>query len=128
MPNNGSKKILIVDDEEVIVNVMKRQFERLGFEVETAYSGKAALDILTQEQVDLVLADMKMSDSYSGHDILRVSRQYQPHASFVLMSGQILNDNSVRDILQNGAAMFVKKPFPSLTSVTEEIADLVTEH
>jgi len=62
---NGSKRILIIDDEEIIVNIMKRRFERLGFEVETAHTGIEAVDVLTNEPIDLVLADMKMPDNYS---------------------------------------------------------------
>jgi len=127
MKCNGSKKILIVDDEEVILNIMKRKFERLGFDVATACRGEEALEILLKERVDLILADMQIPDYYSGYDILRISKQQQPHASFVLMSGQILSEDSVKDIIKDGAAMFIRKPFPSLASVTQEIADLVAQ-
>lgn len=122
--HNGAKRILIIDDEEIIVNIMKRRFERLGFEVETAHTGIEAVDILANAPIDLVLADMKMPDNYSGHDIMELAKQHQPEAPFVLMSGQILSEDTVNDFMKNGAAMFVKKPFSSLSNVTKEIAEL----
>jgi len=40
------------------------------------------------------------------------------------MSGQILSEDAVNNFMKNGAAMFVKKPFSSLSDVTKEIAEL----
>ncbi|RMF61861.1 MAG: response regulator [Calditrichaeota bacterium] len=120
-----SKKILIVDDEEIIVDILKRRFTRMGFSVLESLEGSHAIDLLQREPVDLVVCDVKMPDGTSGTDVLRATRKYRPGAPFVAISGLLMTDESVQEFLRNGAALFIKKPFASLRDVTEQIAALV---
>ncbi|MFQ5650675.1 MAG: response regulator [bacterium] len=120
------KNILIVDDEVIILDVLKRRLERMGFVVKIAHDGQRAIDILQSEQVDLIVCDATLPVSVDSHEVLKVSRTRHPHASFVAMSGHLEADESVQRLMCGGASLFIKKPFPSLREVTREIADLLT--
>ena len=55
-------RVLVVDDEPFILNAMKRVFRGKGYELVTAESGPAALELLENEPVDLVISDMRMPE------------------------------------------------------------------
>jgi len=119
------KKILIIDDEETIVEILKRRFERLGFMVYSEYDGAPAIEVLKKEMIDLVVCDVKMPNGISGSDVLKASQTYNPGTQFVAMSGHLNSHESVESIMKEGASVFIKKPFPCLTEVTRQIANLV---
>ncbi len=121
-----SRKVLIVDDEEIIVDILKRRFGRMGFSVYSAMDGKEAVDLLARQRVDLVICDVLLPNDVSGETILEAAREQNPGAHFVAMSGHILSDASVQSLMAHGADLFIKKPFPSLTEVTEQMASLVS--
>ncbi len=122
----GKKKVLLIDDEEIIIDILRRRFERLGFSVLTAYDGSSAIDIIQSEELDLVICDVKMPNGLDGEDVLRAKQKYNPGSHFVAISGHVMTDESVQHLMKGGASLFVKKPFPSLTDVTEKMAGLVT--
>lgn len=123
----SGKKILIIDDEKVIVDILKRRFERMGFEVEIAFDGITGIDALKNNHIDVIVCDIKMPKGVSGIDVLNAAKKYNPDARFVAISGHLVSDESVQGIMRGGASLFVKKPFPSLTEVTQKIASLVEE-
>lgn len=55
-----SKRILIVDDEEVMLKVVSFRMKSLGYEVLTAVNGKQGLEMIKQEKPDLVILDMRL--------------------------------------------------------------------
>ena len=56
----GGTRILVVDDEEYVRKMFKRMLESEGWEVLTAESGEAALDVFEKEEVDIILLDVNM--------------------------------------------------------------------
>lgn len=127
MPLNAKKKILVVDDEEVIVDILKRRFERIGFAVTTAVDGNEGIAQLKEEKFDLVICDVKMPKGSSGTDVLKTAQESNPSSPFVAISGHIMSDESVKVMMGNGASMFMKKPFPSLKEFTETVITLVDD-
>ena len=57
-----SKRILVVDDNEMNTDLLKRRLERRGFVVVAAQGGKEALRILDQQPIDMVLLDVMMPE------------------------------------------------------------------
>jgi len=55
-------KILVVDDQPINVQLLKRKLERESIQVATAYTGQEALDIVKNEKPDLILLDVMMPD------------------------------------------------------------------
>lgn len=118
-------KILIVDDEQVILDILKRRFERLGFEVLIAASGSQAIEIIKTNQLNLVICDIKMPNGVTGMGVLTTLKRHQPQTPFVATSGQLFTNPAVQEIIHSGAALFVKKPFTSLAEVTGQIISLL---
>lgn len=59
-PCDMTKKILVVDDEEIVRNYVVRALLSRGYAVETATNGVSALDMAQKEKFDLVICDLKM--------------------------------------------------------------------
>lgn len=122
---NNKKKILIVDDEETIVDILRRRFSSMGFSVLTSFDGEDGIRVIKEHEVDLVVCDVEMPKGVSGKDVLQVARKQNPAVRFVAISGYLLSDDSVDQIMGAGADLFLKKPFPSLKEATEQMARLV---
>jgi DNA-binding NtrC family response regulator len=85
-PTATRAHLLLVDDEEIIVLGLRETLTRAGYEVRTATSGVAALELLHQEQFALILTDQKMPE-LTGLQFLAQAKEIQPNATRVLMTG-----------------------------------------
>ena len=82
----ADKKILIVDDDEAIINMMKLAFSRAGYDVVSAESGKQALKILQQENIHVIFTDLNMPDM-NGIELCREIREHMPMAMVFAVTG-----------------------------------------
>jgi DNA-binding response OmpR family regulator len=103
------RKILVVDDEPVVVNSVRRTLSRRGYVVEEAFSGKEALNRILSEMYDLVLLDMRMPDG-NGLELLPTIKKHRPALPVVMVTGYASIDTAV-DAIQRGASDYVAKPF-----------------
>ena len=116
-------KILIVDDEAMTRRMAQMILEKAGNDCLMADSGMAALEILKQEKVDLVLMDVEMPQM-SGLQTLEEIRKsdWGREQKVVLMSGTI--DEAVQNAKQNqGVIDCMQKPFkvPDLQGMLEKV-------
>lgn len=65
-----AERILIVDDDPLLCSLLRMALNREGYETHEAFSGKAALEYLADQVVDLILLDVMMAD-FNGFDVLR---------------------------------------------------------
>ncbi|MEI8347818.1 MAG: response regulator [Pseudomonadota bacterium] len=114
--------ILIADDEESIIDLLKDRFEYEGLNVLTAISGTDALSMLKQNTVDLILSDYRMPNG-DGMSILDELKKYpeKERPPFYFMSAYA--DISEDHALEAGAKKFYHKPF----SVSSLIKDVMKE-
>lgn len=103
-----SKKILVVDDEERLVSLVKAYLEQGGFWVATAKNGRDALFIARQEKPDLILLDIMMPEM-DGHEFMRVHRQ-EKNTPIILLTAKVDEDDKVIG-LELGADDYITKPF-----------------
>lgn len=101
-------KILIVDDEMDILELMAEEFTLKGHEVSLAQSGNEAVTILKVKQFDVVVSDFKMPNG-NGMMILEFVNSLNPRPVFYFVSGQA--DISVAECIRAGAREFFSKPF-----------------
>jgi DNA-binding response OmpR family regulator len=104
-------KVLVVDDEENILNLLRTGLEEAGFSVVTAPNGFAALAQLEAEKPDLVIADVMMP-RLTGLDLLRAIRN-RPETEdipFLFISARDSSD-AVETGLAYGAVDYITKPF-----------------
>jgi len=100
--------VLVVDDEEAIVDSLRKVFEREALRVVTAANGNEALEVLRRESVDVMLTDLMMP-GMSGIDLLRAARSVSPETETVLMTAYGTVENAV-EAMKQGAYDFVTKP------------------
>jgi DNA-binding NtrC family response regulator len=103
------RRLLIVDDEAVIRDGLKRIFERESFRVESCSSGFHAIEIMQQREFDLIITDLTMP-GMSGMEVLKSVRTLQPEIPVILITGYASIDTAV-EAIKNGAADYVSKPF-----------------
>ena len=84
MPESAT--LLCVDDEKVALFLRKAVLQKFGFEVVTANSAKEALQVLTTQQVDLVLSDLLMPE-VSGTELAKAVKEHYPNLPVVVVSG-----------------------------------------
>ena len=110
--DTGKKKVLIVDDDPEIVELIEDILKRDGrFEVKTACTGYEA-GLLTQKfNPDLILLDYMLPD-VNGNVVCRTIGQNSEFAQtrIIIISG-VINESEIDDLLKAGAEDFLKKPF-----------------
>ena len=79
-------RVLIVDDETSVLNLLKTVLEASAFEVETAKSAMEATTRLRHAKYDLVLTDMRMETPISGYDVVRVAQQMHPRPTIAILT------------------------------------------
>ncbi|HEX9121268.1 MAG TPA: response regulator [Terriglobales bacterium] len=79
------RRILLVDDELAILLTLKAILEMSGFEVETASSGREALQKLDAGVFQMVITDMRLETETTGYDVIRAAKQkpYNPATSIL---------------------------------------------
>ncbi len=103
-----SARILVVDDERRIVDIVRAYLERDGYKVLAAYDGKAALELVRREHPDLVILDLMLPE-VSGWDVCRTLRQESDTPIVMLTARDDTSDKIVG--LELGADDYVVKPF-----------------
>jgi DNA-binding response OmpR family regulator len=100
-----SKKILIIDDDIHIGNMLEEALTKEGYVVSRAYSGTEAVLVLSKTKPDLILLDL-MLPGLSGEEVLPQIKAIP----VIVVSAKVDIDNKV-DLLLGGAADYVTKPF-----------------
>ncbi len=122
---NSDFTILIVDDVDANVLLLKLLISKAGYKTLTAYNGKEALDIIIKQNPDLILLDIMMP-IMDGHEVARQLKEMPDKAEIPIIFLSALN--STEDIVQGfklGAADYVSKPFNKdelLTRINHQIS------
>jgi CheY-like chemotaxis protein len=104
-------RILVVDDEPLVRDMLCITLESEGCKVSTAGDGREALTLYKNKwrEIDLVILDMVLPEM-SGRDIFRAMKQINPRVKTLLSSGYSI-DGEARSILSEGVLGFIQKPF-----------------
>ncbi len=119
----GRESVLLVDDEEMIRGIGRQLLEGLGYRVEVADCGEAAVDLYRRAEgaIDLVILDLVMP-RMDGEMTYRALREIDGDVRVILASGYHL-DARVRRILDDGCAGFIQKPF-SIETLSVKIREV----
>lgn len=102
-------RILIVDDEQGIRELLISEFKRLGYEVFHAVNGEDAISKIQVEKVDIIITDMKMP-KVDGLDLLKFAKENSPETEVILITGYATVENAL-EAMRSGAYDFIQKPF-----------------
>ena len=102
-----ASRVLVVDDERSMRELLSIVLRRDGYEVLVAADGKAALDVLKRERVDVLITDIRMPE-LSGVEVLAEAKKIDPSIISIIMTAFASTDTAV-DALRLGAADYVHK-------------------
>jgi len=102
-------RILIIDDEEVLRDVLDAVLRREGFDVVLASSGEEGLSVLDSDEIDLVILDI-MLPGISGIDTLRSIRVSTPHLPVIVITAFSTIEGAI-EAMKHGAFHYIPKPF-----------------
>ncbi|MBL4938339.1 response regulator transcription factor [Clostridium sp. YIM B02515] len=105
---NNVFKILVIDDEQNIVDVVKAYLEKEGFEVITAMDGNTALKIFNKETIHLIVLDL-MLPKVAGEEVCRKIRAVSS-VPIIMLTAKVDEDNKIEGI-SIGADDYLTKPF-----------------
>ncbi|ABN53068.1 MAG TPA: DNA-binding response regulator [Hungateiclostridium thermocellum] len=106
--NNYSKKILVVDDEKKIVEVVKSYLEHSGYEVYEAFTGKEALYVFEKVPLSLIVLDLMLPD-LSGEEICKIIRK-KSRVPIIMLTAKAEEEDILKG-LNIGADDYITKPF-----------------
>jgi two-component system, OmpR family, phosphate regulon sensor histidine kinase PhoR len=106
---NETTTILVADDERAIREGCHRVLASGGYKVLAAENGRIALDILSQNAVDILLLDLKMP-VMGGEEVLEIVRKQHAHIPVIIITGHGTVDTAVA-CMKKGAYDFITKPF-----------------
>jgi DNA-binding NtrC family response regulator len=118
MNRNPLKRVLVVDDEPMIVSLLSSVLQSKGWDVTEARSGTDGIDHLDRGRFDVILTDLVMPGN-SGIDLLRASKEIHPDVEVILMSGYATADTAI-EAMRNGAFHYIMKPLKP-----EEVVNIV---
>lgn len=121
----AGSKILVVDDELFVRELLDEYFSKLDFEVFVASSGPAALKLIAENRFKVALIDLKMSDM-DGIEVLRKVHELDENLIVILMTGYPTVESSV-EAMRSGAYDYVIKPF-RLNELKDIISKAIKEY
>jgi len=122
--NDGVARILIVEDEPQLLDVVSEKLMSEGYAVSTARTGDAAVDYLAQnKRFDLVLTDVVMPGGVQGPDLVERFAAACADTKFIVMSGYIPSESWASEAAR-ARAVLLKKP-TSLGVISNTVAKLL---
>ncbi len=105
------KKILVVDDERSVVDLVKRILASRGYQVDTAGDGHTAIQMVSQRAYDLIIVDLKMPD-IGGMEVYQSIKEANPAQAerVAFFSGDVISPHTT-SFLERAGRPFLVKPF-----------------
>jgi DNA-binding NtrC family response regulator len=117
------KNILIVDDDRLLTKALSTAIALLQYKVHTASNGSAAIDIISQQQIDLVICDLMMPQISGISFVSAIKRTYNPDIPIIIMSTRDAGQQIAQN-LNYKKIVFLAKPF-SFEKISETIKELL---
>jgi DNA-binding NtrC family response regulator len=117
-------RILIVDDESDLRNLLNHVLTQAGYEVVEAPGGEEALNILQRETFDIALLDIQMPN-INGIQVLKYLQKNSPSTKAIMLTGYAGLKNAM-EAKQFGATDFINKPY-NIEDILATVERLVNE-
>lgn len=104
-----TKKILIVDDEQHVRQLLSKVLRKEGYEIYTAADGIEGLQVFQDNNIDVIISDIKMP-GMDGIEFLHEVKSQQPDVGFILITAFATTETAI-DAIKSGAQDYVTKPF-----------------
>ena len=105
----SAARVLIVDDEKSMRELLTITLERAGYEVTAADGGEAAIDAIRRDTFDAIITDLRMP-KVDGMQVLRASRDLSPDTTVIVVTALASTETAV-EAMKLGAYDYITKPF-----------------
>ncbi|MHB8875274.1 MAG: response regulator [Myxococcaceae bacterium] len=122
---DGATRVLVVDDEDIVRQVLCTLLERKGYPFEAVADGEAAVALLREKPFHLVITDKNLP-GLSGLDVLREAKAAGPETDVIMMTGYSSMDSAIQ-ALNLGASAYLEKPFDDVKNVLAKIEGVVAK-
>src|SRR5215813_4706063 len=112
------KRILIIDDDMDMCNLLGRFLQKKGYETESSHSGNKGIAKFKESKFDVVLCDFRLGDK-EGREVLREIKQFDPYAIVIIITGYSDIKTAV-DVIKAGAFDYITKPL-----IPEEVLSVI---
>jgi two-component system response regulator HydG len=112
------KRILIIDDDMDMCNLLGRFLQKKGFETDASHSGNKGIAKFKESKFDVVLCDFRLGDK-EGREVLREIKQIDPYAVVIIITGYSDIKTAV-DVIKSGAFDYITKPL-----IPEEVLNVI---
>ncbi len=116
-------KILVADDEDGLLELIRFSLDTSGFHVTTARNGKQALELAQKDKFDLIILDVMMPLMDGYHVASEISQDPKSPPVLLLTSRDFDQDQSA--IKGSGASAFLSKPF-EITELIQTVKDIIS--
>lgn len=120
------EKILIVDDEQEIAELLEEVLEQLGYKTAMAFSKAQASEVLREFEPRIVLLDIRLPDG-DGISFLKEIKANQPAVEVIMITGLADRDIAI-EALREGAADYICKPIDLDYLANSLLANIVTRY
>jgi len=104
-------KILVVDDEPAIRELLSTYLRKYGYEVQTANDAAEARRFADEEALHMVILDVVLSDG-DGMEVLSTIKQAHPNLPVVMLTGIGFDEELLQEAQQRGASGYISKTLP----------------
>ena len=119
-------RILVADDSEVIREVLTAFLDNLGYRVDTAADGQAALDAFRSQRHDLLITDLQMP-RLEGLPLLKLVKAVEPDVAVIILTGHATLETAV-EALRLGAYDYLLKPIEDMEAFGRLVARALKHH
>jgi two-component system NtrC family sensor kinase len=114
-------RILVVDDEDVVVDILQTALSERGFAIDCAATGEQAYQMAGSNRYDLIISDIRMPGSMDGRRLYLELREEKPEMAerFIFISGDVMEKKTAEFLNTSGRA-YLLKPF-SLNDLHEVV-------
>ena len=106
----GKTKILVVDDEKGICDIIKKLLTAKNYQVFCAAKPEEAIEVINKERPHLVFLDIRLGDNVSGLDVLPKLKKLDKKLKIIMLTG-LEDAETIRKAKAQGADDFISKPF-----------------
>lgn len=121
---SSSRKILIIDDEEVLLKNIGDFLKASGYSVFMSSNSSDGLELLRNHEPELLVLDLHLREGLTGIQVLRAAKMLKPDLKIIISSGFGEEEDMKNSCFSMGANTFLSKP-TSLKTLSEAISNLL---
>lgn len=107
---NNKRKILVIDDDRDVCEVLLKNLVSFGYDADSAFSGREGIEKTKKGGYDLIILDLKLPDLY-GTEVLKEIRKFNKDVVIIILTAYPSVETAIETLKNNQAADFICKPF-----------------